>query len=684
MSPTSYQTAPPRNHILPHCYLNVKLFKNCLKTGHNGCATAPLAAAHVNAPPIVQWVVTEQPNLMKHPFAAIALSIAVFAVPLYSADLVLQRPQIGRVEIFKTADLKPGMQATAWTVFSGTVPEPIPVEIIGLWKDAWGPRQDVILAKLGGKAVRTNVAGGMSGSPVYIDGKLVGAIALRLSVFSPDAICGITPAELMLEIKDFDQSRPVDARTPDKAAVRREVAVPGGLLSQAVAAGASPSLPHQEPLMVPIETPLMFSGFDSSVLRDFGPLFEQLGITAVQGGGATSATYTAKPAPGWQSALRPGDPIAGVLVSGDMSITGLGTVTYNDGRHVLAFGHPFFNLGPVDMPMSKGEVLMTLASQYQPNKFANATEIVGALRQDRHSGIMGVLGQQSDMIPVTVQVRSLADNNAVRGEKDFRFNVFEQQKWTPYLMMVTLFNSLSELNEFKDEATYRLTGDVELNGGPSLSLTTMQASGEMPMPAPMVLAGWWGDKFNRLYLNNVNPPSIKRVSVHVDLLPERRVASIENAWLSTPEVRAGGDVSVKVFLRPYRGDSIERDFKLKIPAGLAKGEHKIVLSDAETINRMQTVAGMLNHYIDVPQTVSLINQERSNNRLYVSLLEASPTAYYEDKTLPSLPASVLNVMEAGRASNRSLITTPESASEQMSLPFDYVITGSYSLKITVN
>jgi hypothetical protein len=559
----------------------------------------------------------------------------------------------------------------------------VPVEILGLWKNAWGPRQDVILAKLGGPAARTNVAGGMSGSPVYIDGKLVGAIALRLSVFSPDAICGITPAALMLEINDLDQSRPADARTPDKAASRTQVAVPGDMLAQTVAAGASRNLPRQSAMMVPIETPLMFSGFHDNVLRDFGPLFDQLGIAAAQGGGASSTTYTAKPAAGWQNALRPGDPVAGVLVSGDMSITGLGTVTYNDGQHVLAFGHPFFNLGPVNMPMSKGEVVMTLASQYQPNKFANATEIVGALHQDRHSGIMGVLGEESDMIPVTVQVRSIGENNAVRGQKDFRFNVFVQQKWTPYLMMVTLFNSLSELNEFKDEATYRLTGDIEMNSGPSLALSTMQASGEMPMPAPMALAGWWGDKFNRLYLNAVNPPSVKRVNVTVDLLPERRVASIEDAWLATPDARPGDDVPVKVFLRPYRGESLERDFTLKIPAGLAKGEHKIMLSDAETINRMQTVAGMVNRYIDLPETVSLINQERSNNKLYVSLLESSPTAYYDDKTLPSLPASILNVMQSGRGSSRSLITSPDTASEQMSLPFDYVITGSYSLKITV-
>jgi hypothetical protein len=203
------------------------------------------------------------------------------------------------------------------------------------------------------------------------------------------------------------------------------------------------------------------------------------------------------------------------------------------------------------------------------------------------------------------------------------------------------------------------------------------------MPAPMLLAGWWGDKFNRLYLNAVKTPRLKRVSVTVDLLPERRVATIENAWIANNEARAGEDVPVKVFMRPYRGDRIERDFNVRIPAGLPKGEHRIVLSDADTLNRMQSMAGFMNRYIDLPQTVSLINQERSNNQLYVTLVQASPTAYYDDKTLPSLPASVLNVMQAGRAANRSVITSPESATEQIAIPFDYVVSGSYSLKITV-
>jgi hypothetical protein len=153
---------------------------------------------------------------MRFRIAAILLVFVALALPLPGADAPLPRPKAGKVEIMPIAEVKPGMKGTAWTVFQGTQAEPIPIEIIGRYRNAWGPKQDIILAKMGGKAIRTNVAGGMSGSPVYINGRLIGAVALRLSVFSPDAICGITPIELMLEINEFDQSRPDDARTPDK------------------------------------------------------------------------------------------------------------------------------------------------------------------------------------------------------------------------------------------------------------------------------------------------------------------------------------------------------------------------------------------------------------------------------------------------------------------------------------
>jgi hypothetical protein len=614
-------------------------------------------------------------------FAALAVALACSLAVFGQEPAPPIRPKAGKVQIFKEADLKPGMKGYAWTVLSGTEPEPIPVEIMGVLKNQWGPKQDIILGKMGGKAIRTNVAGGMSGSPVYIDGKLVGAVALRFSVFSPDAICGITPIELMLEVNDFDQSRPADARTPDKTVAKETVSVPSGMLAQVLSASASPT-PGSDFTMEPIATPLSFAGFNENVLRQFGPLFQQMGAT-VAAGGASSTLTDSKPVAGWQKSLQPGDAFSGVLVSGDMSVTGMCTVTYNDGKRVLGCGHSFFNLGPVDMPMAKSEVLMTLASQFQPNKFGNATEIVGALHQDRHSAIMGELGATAPMVPVTVKVRSFGDNNGIRKEKDLHFNVFVQQKWTPYLMMLTLFNSISGLNDFAEETTYRLSGKVEFDGGPGLSLATMLAANEAPAPAPIQLAGWWGDKFNRLFLNPVAMPKLKSVDATIDILPERRVASIENAWIPSSEVEAGTQVPVKVFLRPYRGERLERDFMLKIPAGLPKGDHRILLSDADTLNRMQSVASASDRFMDIPQTVSLINQERTNNKLYVSLVEPRPTVFYEDKTLPSLPASVMNVMQTGRTASRHLVSSAESAVEQGSIPFDLMVDGSYSLKVTV-
>ena len=592
------------------------------------------------------------------------------------------RPQAGPAEILKASEIRPGMKGVAWTVFEGSDPEPVPVEIVGLWKNANGPRQDMIIARLGGKALKTNVAGGMSGTPVYVDGKLIGAIAFRLSVFSPEAVCGITAIESMLEIHDFDTSRPADARTPDRLPPRAELQVPSEVLAQMAAAGALRSPLDQPLILTPIETPISFSGFHESVIREFAGVFRQLGLVPVQGG-ASGALKGSKPEPGWERALQPGEAVAAVLVSGDMTVSSTGTVTYNDGKRILAFGHPFFNLGPVEMPMSRSEVLMVLPSQYQPTKLANASGIVGRIRQDRHSGVAGELGAEAQMIPVSVKVRSFDDPATVRKEKDLNFHVFVHQKWTPYLMMFTLFNSISGLNDFAEEATYRLSGQVELEGRRRISLATMQAPGELTVPAPMLLAGWWADKFNRLFQNAVDVPRLRNVSVTIDLLPQRRVATIENAWAEKAEVHPGEEIPVKVFLRPYRGERVERSFRIRVPEGLPHGDYRILLSDAETLNRLQAAAGLANRYMDIDQTVSLINQERSNHKLYVSLVQGRPTLYADDKTMPSLPGSVLNVMQGSRQAGRPFVTSAETAQEQMSLPFDYVVSGSYSLKIAV-
>src|SRR5207253_4914257 len=220
--------------------------------------------------------------------------------------------------------------------------------------------------------------------------------------------------------------------------------------------------------------------FHEDVLRQFGPMFQQLGITAVQGG-ASGAVHSSKPAADWKTSLQPGDSVAGILVSGDMSVTGMGTVTYNDGKRILAFGHPFFNLGPVNMPMAKSEILMVLSSAYQPTKFGNATEVVGALRQDRYSGIAGELGAEAASIPVHVKLRALGANGAAIKEKDLNFNVFVQQSWTPRLMSITLLNALSQMNEYADDLTYRMSGNVEMDGGARIQVGTIQAPSDAPL-----------------------------------------------------------------------------------------------------------------------------------------------------------------------------------------------------------
>jgi hypothetical protein len=596
------------------------------------------------------------------------LVLATLALAGVSLGADMARPKAGKVDILPLKEVKPGMQATAWTVFEGTEPEAMPVEIVGIWKNYLGPKQDVILCKLGGRGKETGVAAGMSGSPVYFDGKLMGAISLRMGVFSPDAICGITPIESMLEIQEFDNSRPSDAKTPAKVIAQL---------------GDAPNVPGANLAFIQqIDTPLVFSGFSQAVLKQFEPMFSQMGVTAVQGGAAAGNLNT-KPAAGWEKSLNPGQAVSGVLVSGDMSATGMGTVTYNDGKRILAFGHPFYNLGPIDMPMAKSEIMMVFSSSYQPTKFGSATEVVGALKQDRYTGIMGELGAEAPTVPVHVHVRSLGPGGAVIAQKDLNFNVFVHQKWTPLLMNMTLANSLQEMNEFADEITYRVSGDVQLVGSDKLHLSTVQTGTDAMAPVPLTLGAWWGDKFTRLFQNNVTTPNLKEVDCTVDLLPDRRIMSVDTAWTPSAEVTAGTEIPVKVFLRPYRGERIEQNLTVKIPADLPKGEHRILLSDAVTLNRLQSAAVSSNRYLDLPETVSLLNQERGNNRLYVSVVQRRATYYSEDKTLPALPPSVLNVLQSQRSAGRALTGIAESAEEELSIPFDQMVTGSFSLPITV-
>ena len=600
-------------------------------------------------------------------------------------------PQAGPVEILPLTEVVPGMKATAWTAFQGSIPEPVPLEVIGVMRNVWGPGQDIIMAKLGGKVARTNVAGGMSGSPVYRDGRLLGAVSLRFSTFSPDAIAGITPIELMLEINEFDEARPVEVKSARRAGGENGAA---GEAVDVAAFDPAPGLAEQiwnavdaklpsDSYATPIETPLVFSGVNDGVLDVFGGFFRKAGLWVMRGGavgGSAGGSAGGEVGTANGGQLNPGEPVAAVLISGDTSASGLGTVTYNDGRRVLAFGHAMLNMGPIEMPMAGADVLTVLASQFQPVKVANSADIVGALRQDRHSGIMGVLGESAAMIPVNVKVRTLDGENAVVKEKHLHYNVFQNQRWTPPLMVFTIYNSMFGLNDFAQESTFRLKGDIDL-GEHRISLETMRAANDTPIPAPLALAGWMGDKFQRLLSNIEELPSFEGVDVTIELLPERRLLMIEQASVETREVRPSEQLSGKVFLRPYRGRRIARSFRLNIPPSAQKGTLRLQVSDAATLNRGKSRAIARNRLLTLPDTVSVLNQERSNSRLYISLLQRQPTAHFDDKTLPNIPLSVLNVMR--KSANRRLAFEGQSPLVETSIPFDSIVSGSHTLTLRV-
>lgn len=596
-------------------------------------------------------------------FSHLAIVLAVLAGTAALYPLAAQSaepgppPQAGPVEIMPLDEVRPGMQAWAWTTFSGSRPEPVPVEILGRLTNSWGPGQDVILAKLGGKAIRTNVAGGMSGSPVYYQGRLLGAVALRFSTFSPDAIAGITPIELMLEINEFDKSEPGPSAWARPADPQADPAA-GGLL---------PAIPT-----------LSVSGAQPGVLSALTPAFSELGVRIQSGATSSGPLQVGDPA----GALQPGEPVAAVLLAGDLSANALGTVSYNDGRKVLGFGHAMFNAGPIRAPLATGNVLLTLASQFNPVKIANAVSIVGSLEQDRHSGILGRLGGEAELAPVRVRLRSLAGDDSVVNEKTFSYGVIRHQKWTAQLLMMALFNSVFGVNEFSEEVTFRVESKLEFEGGGSLDFRTLQSGvAKGPAPPPMLLAGAIVNRLQSVMTNVREAPQVESVDVQIDLLPERREASIEQLWIENRRVRAGETISGRVVLQPYRGRRFEKRFTMQVPPGAAPGKLTLTASDVSVFNKRSQLAVQRSASLKLTDALDLLNQERSNDHVYLSLADRSPTARLDDGVLPAIPASTLAVLRStaqGRLSVESQTPLAEEA-----LPVDTIVTGSRTLSIEV-
>src|ERR1700678_3846966 len=544
-----------------------------------------------------------------------------------------------------------GMRGVAYTVFEGVKPESMDVEVLGVLHNVNGPKGDVILVRLHGQKVEyTGVVAGMSGSPVYFDGKLAGALAFRIGEFSKEPIAGVTPIADMLEINALDRSpaEETSAVKPSVNSAAGKTAAPGDN------SGLPTSTQDFANYLKPIETPLVFNGFSEQSIQLFAGQFASTGIVPVMGAGSVSNDKQPEP-------LEAGSAISAILVRGDMDIAATCSVTYVDPQRLLPFGHPLLQFGSVDLPMNKAEVLATLASPLNAFKIVNTTEPVGTFVQDRHTGIMGVFNRQPEMIPVALSIHSST------GVKQFHYEVLNNPKLTPVALMVTVFNALHGVNEFGEEITYRVAGSIDVKGFPDVTMRNMFAPGENSQPAAMQAATSLGERFGRIYDNPYNAPAIEGVKLDFELVRERRWARLESARTDVTEARPGEEIMLETVLAPYRGERIVQQIPVKIPTSASKGTLRILVSDGDTLDHIGRSNLAFGRKLDLASTISLLNKEHSNNRVYVSLLEADPEARVADKVMPTLPISIMNVMD-GMRGNQEMVVSAESSVDETATP----------------
>jgi hypothetical protein len=554
-----------------------------------------------------------------------------------------------------------GLHGVAYTVFEGTQPETMDVEILGVLKNVLGPDQDMILARLrGSKPEYTGVVAGMSGSPVYIDGKLLGALAYRIGQFSKEPIAGITPIAEMLAVDGRNAGNP-------NAAMWTAGINPQSTTSSSPAPVADSTDIH------PIETPLVLSGFSPEAVRFFQEHVSVMGLTPVAGlgGGSSDNGHIDSSSP----PLLPGSAVSALLVRGDLEIAATCTVTYVDPKQVLACGHPITRYGDVSIPMTKADVVATLASPLNSFKIVNTTQTIGAFTEDRSSAIRGVPGESARMIPVTIHT-----HGGLR-DRTLHMEVIDNPDITPGAVMVSLYESLLETNSYSEELTYELKGTVAIDGYPPLHLNSLIAPTEQ-LPSALRAALTVGQRFQTVYGNSARVRNIQSIDLSIDSLPGRRSIQLERAQATQPAAHPGDTVMVEATLRPFRGEPKNIRIPIPIPLTLNPGPLRILLSDGATLDRLTNGSSSNEGPLELSSIIHQMNSVHSDDRLYVTLLLPNAQAVVDGRTLASIPISMANVLEPLRT-NRGISLNGESVVPVTSISMEAMLSGMQVVSVEI-
>jgi hypothetical protein len=609
------------------------------------------------------------------------LPVTLLLTLIAFSGLFAATPQMGVDEI------RPGMVGVGRTVFDGTHVEEFKVHILGVLENVIGAQRNLILAKLeGGPLAQTGVIAGMSGSPVYIDGRLIGAVSYALGSFSKEPIAGITPIAEMTDATSFTTARPPGARVQIDFPLTREnltaafrkalswnrpfVDRPEDAQLQGVSAVTGLGAGQLGTLLRPIATPLVMSGFEPELATLLGDAFGTQGFVPM-GGSATGLRPGEMP---FEGPLKPGDAIGVMLLSGDLQLGGTGTVTHVDSDRVYAFGHPLYNLGPTEFPMTRAYVYTVLPSLFSSLKLSTTGEVIGTFLQDRATAIAGKLGAGPHMIPVTVTLEP------DRGPKrTLHFGVVNDQLFTPLMTYAALLNTLGSYERQFGAATFSVRGQANLKAHEPITFDNLFASAQPAMDASTYIVG----PLTYLVGNDREKVEIESLDLTIGSVEEPKRATLERVWLDDPRPRAGRTVPLKVLLRTYRGEEVVRTLPIDIPAN-AGDTLSLMVSDGSRLGQVeQRETRFPQQPRSVAQVIKALNKERRNNILYVKLIGSDAGAVVNGELLSSLPPSVLAVLEADKNGGNfnALHTTTLGEWE---LTTEHAVSGSRTLSITVS
>jgi hypothetical protein len=583
---------------------------------------------------------------------------------------------------FPIDELKPGMVGIGRTVFQGDRLEEFKVHILGVLRNVIGPRRNLILAKLeGGPLAETGVIAGMSGSPVYIDGRLVGAVSYSLGQFSKEPIAGITPIDEMVEAT----AQSVARRPATRVALQMPLSPEN--MRESLRQAFSWMRPFAEnpndvqvfgtgldasvgTMLRPIATPITISGFDASVIDPVVTAFREQGFLPMMAGAGAQDTPAKSNEP-----LRPGDPVGVALVTGDLEFGATGTVTEVDGNRVYAFGHPFYGLGPTQFPMTRAYVHTILPSLFSSSKLASTGEIIGTVQQDRATAIAGTLGTGPTLIPINLKLTS--DRGTT---KNFKMAVVNDQLFTPLLAYVSILNTLSSYERQNGAASYAVRGSATVKKYGKVDFEDLFTGDTPSVGAATYVVG----PINFLLRNAFEDVDIEGLNLEIDASEQAKTATLERVWIDGNRPKPGTTVTLKALMRTYRGEEITRSVPVEIPAN-ARGSVSIMVADGSRLSQMEARELQLQplQTRDLPQMIRVLNQARKNNRLYVRLVTPDAGAVVKGESLSSLPPSVLSVMESDR-NGGSFRPIGAALLGQWEITTDHAVSGSRTLTLSLD